>query len=409
MIRRARRGGGAKWICAQIGSRERYYVARALNRVGALEMLVTDAWFRPSYPLTRLNARLAGRYDAALEHACVKAPNLSYLAFEMVHRLKRTSPLNVVIARNAWFQRHALRRLRHLAGDEARVMMAFSYAAKDLFAYAKTRGWRTVLGQIDLGPFEEDLIARLAPDHHSPRWPASYWENWREELAISDMIVVNSAWSRDALMAQGVEDERIRILPLVYDGPHQRLAPRTYPGKFDLTRPMRVLFLGQVIARKGVIPLFQAIRELAKLPIHFDIVGPIGIEIPGDMANNPKVNFAGSVSHSEAGQFYKDADVFILPTLSDGFAISQLEARYLRLPVIASRFCGAVVNDGINGLILDAVDTRAIVAALRRCIDDPAALQRMSDAEDSKFSETDMGNAWLNIFTDRTPIRYANG
>ncbi len=287
-------------------------------------------------------------------------------------------------------------------------MMAFSYAAKDLFAYAKSRGWRTVLCQIDLGPFEEDLIAKLAPDEHIPRWPVSYWANWREELAISDMIVVNSDWSRDALIAQGVKEDRIRIVPLVYDGPHRRIAPRSYPPQFDFSRPMRVLFLGQVIARKGVIPLFEAIRELANLPIHFDIVGPIGIEIPADIAKNPLINFVGSVSHRQAGQFYRDADVFILPTLSDGFAITQLEARYLRLPVIASRFCGAVVNDGINGLVLDAVDAPAIVSALRRCVVDPAALQRMSDAEDRGFTEADIGNAWLNIWTDPTPIRYAD-
>ncbi len=398
----------AKWICAQIGARERYFVARALHRVGALELLVTDAWFRPVDPLTKLNARLAGRYDPSLEHARVVAPNLSYLAFEACHRLKRTAPVETVMARNAWFQRHAVQQLRHVAGDQPRVMMAFSYAAKDLFAYAKARGWRTVLGQIDLGPFEEELVAKLAPDHQGLRFPGTYWQSWREELAISDIIVVNSTWSRDAMIAQGIASERLRIMPLVYDGPHQRRAPRHYPARFDAARPLRVLFLGQVIARKGVLALFQAIRELADLPIHFDIVGPIGVEIPQDIAQNAKINLTGSVAHREAGRFYDEADVFILPTLSDGFAITQLEARYLRLPVIASRCCGAVVNDGINGLLLDAVDAGAIAAALRWCVDHPAALQRMSDAQDRQFSEADIGKAWLDIAAQRVPLQYAD-
>jgi glycosyltransferase involved in cell wall biosynthesis len=397
-----------KWICAQIGARERYFVSRSLHRVGALELLLTDAWFRPGDPWRKSNARLAGRYDPALADAGVQAPNWSYLAFEALHRLRKTPKLDTMIARNAWFQRHALQRLRHLAGTEPRVMMAYSYAAKDLFAYAKQRGWRTVLNQIDLGPFEEELVARLEPDHLAPRWPAGYWQDWREELDLADLIVVNSAWSRDALIAQGVGNERIRILPLVYDGPHQRIAPRSYPDKFGVARPMRVLFLGQVIARKGMVALFQAIRELEGQPIHFDIVGPIGMVIPDDIRRNPRVTMTGSVPHAEASRFYHGADVFILPTLSDGFAITQLEARYLRLPVIASRFCGAVVEHGVNGLILDAVDAPAIVAALRRCLGDPGALQRMSDAEDWQFSEVDMGNALLKIHENVMPIAYTD-
>ena len=53
-----------------------------------------------------------------------------------------------------------------------------------------------------------------------------------------------------------------------------------------------------------------------------------------------------------AARFYREADVFLFPTLSDGFGLTQLEAQAWRLPVIASRFCGDVVQDGVNGLLL---------------------------------------------------------
>ena len=59
------------------------------------------------------------------------------------------------------------------------------------------------------------------------------------------------------------------------------------------------------------------------------------------------------VTRKQAAEFYRDADVFILPTLSDGFAITQLEAQAHGLPVIASKNCGKVVENGVNGIILD--------------------------------------------------------
>lgn len=55
---------------------------------------------------------------------------------------------------------------------------------------------------------------------------------------------------------------------------------------------------------------------------------------------------------SEVGVLYQQSDVFILPTLSDGYAIIQLEALSRGLPVIASRHCGNAVEAGRNGWIL---------------------------------------------------------
>ena len=55
----------------------------------------------------------------------------------------------------------------------------------------------------------------------------------------------------------------------------------------------------------------------------------------------------------ETAEKYKAADVFILPTLSDGFAITQLEAQAYGLPVISSKTCGGIVENGRNGIILE--------------------------------------------------------
>jgi glycosyltransferase involved in cell wall biosynthesis len=60
------------------------------------------------------------------------------------------------------------------------------------------------------------------------------------------------------------------------------------------------------------------------------------------------------------GRLYAQADVFILPTLSDGYAITQLEALSRGLPVMASRHCGAAVEHGKSGWILPDLEPATI-------------------------------------------------
>jgi glycosyltransferase involved in cell wall biosynthesis len=86
--------------------------------------------------------------------------------------------------------------------------------------------------------------------------------------------------------------------------------------------------------------------------------------------------------------YYRDADVFIFPTLSDGFGLTQLEAQSWKLPVIASRYCGGVVRDEFNGVILEEVSGRAIADTLLRLLRAPELLSAMSvrSAVDERFS-----------------------
>jgi glycosyltransferase involved in cell wall biosynthesis len=72
--------------------------------------------------------------------------------------------------------------------------------------------------------------------------------------------------------------------------------------------------------------------------------------------------------------------VFVFPTLSDAFGLTQLECMAWRLPLIASRHCGTVVRDGQNGLLLQELTPSSIAAALLRCLGSPASLALWSSA-----------------------------
>lgn len=397
-----------RWTCCQIGAREHYSVPRALHRNGVLERLITELWVEPGSLLGRLNARLAQRHHAELSNVSVRSWNLAAGLFELVARPRSPDDWWLFMHRNEWFQRQALRELQRIHDEEPdvpRVLFSYSYAGRRLFEYAHSKGWATVLGQIDPGPPEEEIVQRVQQRLRSgaQRWipaPQPYWRGWFEECELADAIVVNSEWSREALLREHITDEKIHVIPLAYEAPAEAEAfARDCPDSFSGSRPLRVLFLGQVNARKGMNEVMAAIRQLDGAPVVFDVVGPIQIEVPEDLRNHPQVRWHGAVPRAAVQQFFRDADVFLFPTHSDGFGMTQLEAQAWKLPVIASRFCGDVIHDGVNGLRLPEVTGDAVTAAVRRCLGSPATLTAWSAASgvDERFSINAIGRRYVDL------------
>jgi glycosyltransferase involved in cell wall biosynthesis len=360
------------WLVFQIGAREHYAIARALRARGVPGALVTDFWLPPGCRLGGLPGagRLRDRYHADLADARVCAFNTRFLFFELSRRFGGRCGWPVVVARNRLFQKQALRALEGIRGEldagAVPTVFSYSYAALELFRHARRLGWRTVLGQIDPGPEEERIVAaehRRYPEMRSG-WqpaPAGYWDSWREETGLADRIIVNSGWSRQCLLKEGVPEEKLEVVPLVYQPAGADGGGTVRPRK---PGPFRVLFLGQIILRKGIARLLEAMRLLVDEEVELILAGPSEID-PAAWRDAPNVRWIGPLRRGAVGTFYQDADVFILPTLSDGYALTQLEALGHGLPVIASRHCGAAVTHGGNGWILDALEPAGIAAAIR--------------------------------------------
>ena len=395
----------AKWVCCQLGGREHYAIPRLHHRGGHLGRLITDLWIPPGSLLRPLaGAGAASRYNPELADAPVSASNWESLAFELSAKARRRGGWNLMIARNERFQAYAVRvlsRLRKPSGGSG-VIMAYSYAARDIFRWARRQGWRTVLAQIDPGPPEQRILQKLhQASGLSHGWqppPEAYWQRWREECELADRIVVNSRWSEQALLEEGIEGTKISCIPLAYEA-SRAPCQRSYPEQFSQERPMRVLFLGQVNLRKGIGPLLEAINKLRDEPIEFTFVGPIQLEIPREFLLAPQIKWTGHVPHGETAAHYEYADLMIFPTFSDGFGLTQLEAQGWHLPIVASRFCGDVVQDGRNGLLLPEVSADAIVSALKKLLRQPAELRAMSNASsvDAQFSLDSVGKRWNEL------------
>lgn len=377
----------SSWICCQVGAREHYAVPRALLQAGQLVQLITDAWVPARSVIHRLPspfvASLKERFHADLTQTSIRAFTGSLIRFELSQRIQKISGWERTIARNEWFQHKAIQSLVAIAPflKSRPTLFAYSYAALELFRFAKAQGWRTILGQIDPGLAEEQLVLEEHTKHptYQSTWqpaPPHYWIKWQEEYSLADQIVVNSLWSSQALQKVGIPKQKIDIVPLAYQPPKSaRDFVRTYPTTFSDQRPLRVLFLGQVILRKGIVALLEAAEMLHGRPIEFWIVGAQEIAKP---QSHVRIHWIDAVPRSVTAQYYQLADVFLFPTLSDGFGLTQLEAQAWKLPVIASKYCGDVVTDQLNGLRLQNVTGETISNVLQFCLNHPQQLSIFS-------------------------------
>lgn len=137
----------------------------------------------------------------------------------------------------------------------------------------------------------------------------------------------------------------------------------------DLSRPY-VMFLGNVLATKGIAELLKAWTELQPDGWRLKIVGECAEEYKKELtARYPcaSVELLGDRSHQEAMQLLARASVFVLPSYTEGFPLAVLEAMALGKPIIGSRVgaipemldrnCGILISPRNSQEVRDSLDS----------------------------------------------------
>lgn len=371
------------WSCAQIGAREHYAIPRALHRRGLLESLYTDLW---AGPIVKRVGRgtfgsLKSRFDPELENAnVVRFLGASFRERIRNYRSRPTDVQSIYLGHLRFGKEFGRLVSRKLAKSRTRPSAFFAYStgALEPLRLLAESGVPTIVDQIDPARTEENIV--LNECEKWPGWsampgriPEEYYSRLESEWSTASHVVVNSEWSRDSLIAQGVPADKLVIVPLAFETPKEQ-AILAKPSKQSFV----VLWLGQVILRKGIQYLIEAARRLRSKNVKFVVAGPIGISSQAMKSAPASVEFVGTVQRDQASNLYRSADVFVLPTLSDGFAITQLEAMAHGLPVITTRCCGNVVGDGFDGLIVPPADSEALATAIDRLVMSTSELGQMS-------------------------------
>ncbi|HXD93223.1 MAG TPA: glycosyltransferase family 4 protein [Bacteroidia bacterium] len=375
-------------ICIHIGARAHYLLPNALEKKNSLVTLITDTWVSSgllrlilSKSPIRMVKSFANRFSAAIPSKRVSSFSIRFSLIEIYLRLCKLSAWQLIVRRNYFFQRIAIDKFCRLPTQHA--VLGISYTSLDIFRVAKMRDQKTILFQIDPGYKEEQIVADVAnmqAGRFKTRWkpaPSDYWMRWKEECMLADVIMVNSEWTKLGLVEQDIDHHKIQILPLPFQVESKHINfTRQYPDKFTVDRPLRCLFLGTLTLRKGIHIVLDAAAKLAGYPVEFILVGEN--ELDASLLNADNVKYKGVVSRSETDFYYQHSDVFLFPTLSDGFGLTQLEALSWQLPVIASKYCGEVIVNNFNGIILEDCNTDSLVKAIVECLNDIEYLKTIS-------------------------------
>ncbi|PID56534.1 glycosyl transferase [candidate division KSB3 bacterium] len=193
---------------------------------------------------------------------------------------------------------------------------------------------------------------------------------WRN----ADFLVANSDGLR-TMARKTFREKPIHVIPNGVDLSRFANSFQHHPAS-----EVRILFVSRVIQRKGLrylIDAVPAVCEQAQQPFVIHIVGDgpdneFFTQQIQEAGLNSYFRFHGYIDHDKLPQYYRDADIFVLPSLAEGMPNVVLEAIGSGLPVIATRVPGSedLVHDGENGFLLPPRDSAALSRALLRLIND---------------------------------------
>ncbi len=314
-----------------VRTRPRWEFPRAVaGRLGAPSRLVDWLWERAEHDLDRWCARLLRRpeFGAAL--------GVEHGALAMLAEARRLGKPAVL----AFLSPHHATRAAWVDAEYDRFPELSTPATRRLLALGRRRDAR------------RDAEARLA-----------------------DVIVANSRFTRDSLVAAGLPMARVITVPLgAMSPPPVPLSPPASTG------PVRFVYAGTLSVRKGVHYLIQAWQALEAGPsAELHLYGAMALPrrllagLPGTVVVH------GSVPWETLRDGYRGGHVLVFPTLCDGFGEVVTEALAYGLPVITTRNAGAadLIAPGRNGFIVPARDAQALAARMDWCLQHRAELAAM--------------------------------
>ncbi len=248
--------------------------------------------------------------------------------------------------------------------------------------YGYPCGWAALLASRVVGV--PTVVSIQGGDGH---WVGSCCETHRLAMTrvldhASAVLIGCDSFAQEVVDRLGTARSRFTIVPGAVD------VDRFTPG-YPPQDPPVMLYHGRVDARKGVLDLLDASRQLMQTGDRFRLlISGIGPTFDETAASIPRmslqdhVEMTGYVAYDSVPAVYHRASIFASPTYAEGFSNTILEAMASQMAVVSCRSVGVVdcIRDGENGLLTEPGDRDGLAAALRRVLRDAALRARLADA-----------------------------
>lgn len=230
-----------------------------------------------------------------------------------------------------------------------------------------------------------------------PQWMFARMER---ELVRADIIIVQSRFCKESMVANGIPASKVFINPMGVD-------TTTFTKRPTVPEKIRFVCVGTICLRKGHQYLFRAWEIVRRKLPNAELVC-VGEYKTDFRKERPKWETSFTriphMPHAELAEFLKGCTAFVFPSQEEGIARAQVEALACGLPVIGTHEGGAttLIEDGIEGLIVRGRDPEHIAQAMIRCAIDPILNQKMGEAA---YKKGGLQNSWQD-YGDRLLREY---
>jgi glycosyltransferase involved in cell wall biosynthesis len=376
------------YVVGFVGRRDYYQVPVALERAGRLERFYTDLYVPDLLvPLLRGVGRVGeqalARHVPGLPSRHVESIGLAEL-FQTRRRRRSGIPGTVATRRiSSDIGAHVSRKVVDTGAG------AFLYNFDWLSYQTAMRGRRAVRQVLfqahppisacqEILAFERHRSAYVGNSDGDELVSHDEAASYDASLALADLVVCSSSFVERLLRERGVDRRRLVVVP--YGGDLEPRGSRSMSSARDpRTGPLRLLWVGEMAFRKGYHVLFEA---LGRLPAGAATVTMVcrPLPTPDLLAQVPaNVTLLSSLTDHELQRLFDRHDVFVMPSLVEGFGLAYLEAMRSGLPVVGTSNSALpdLVRDGIEGFIVTPGDPIALAQCLEKYLEDPGLAPRM--------------------------------
>jgi len=291
-----------------------------------------------------------------------------------------------------WFGKWAAKQLKKRQWD---IILGMSGISKEFLEEPQLKAAMNVVIRASAHiRTQYSILAEEEKRAGAPFNKPSQWMIDREEAeyALADKIRVLSRFSYDSFLFRGIQPDKLWLNPSAFPLEQFQAMPAIISQRCERILkggPLRVLYVGNLSLQKGMIDLKKIIKLLENEGYEFYLVGKQLPEISClfvDCSHN--VVLHGKKKQQELMAFYEWADLFVYPTLQDGFPQVLAQAYAGGLPILATTNSSApdFIEDGKTGWIFPIRSSGQFVEKLRWCDRNRAALAKMVISIEQSFS-----------------------
>lgn len=335
-------------------------------------------------PLSEIRRR---RFDPALKPVTrtwplLEAARLLSLKTGFSNLVKHEKGLFCVDAVCQNLDKHVAATLKRLSRRGVGAVYAYEDGA--FFSFREAKKWNLAcLYDLPIGYWRASRQLLLPERERWPEWVPTMAEfldseeklnRKDDELRLADKIFVASSFTASTLAKFPGNLAPVKIVPYGFPPPGSNREYRSFTNK----RPLKLLFVGGLSQRKGIANLFESVKKFGK-NIELTLVGHKGsnncVALDKALANH---TWIPSLPNADILTLMKEQDIFIFPSLFEGFGLVITEAMSQGTPVITTeRTAGPdFIKHGMNGWLVEAGSTDAITAAIEDILQRPEMIEK---------------------------------